>query len=209
MSRTTRAPVYLPRHGWLRAAVLAWACVAGVAAQVLPVDRLVAVVEQRALTATDLRLATRLGSIPGNVRDDDALVEQLVARELVRLEVERFAVPEPDRARVDSRLAELAAGRPLDDFLAELATLGVSREGVGRVVADDLRVTAYVDQRFSAAAQPTDTEVAARAATDGDASPQGLATARRALTADRLQALVADWVAGLRRRASVRVVVRP
>ena len=189
--------------------LLVWAGVAAASAQVQPVDRLVAVVEQRALTASDLRVATRLGSIAGNAPDEVALVDQLVARELVWHEMERFAVPEPARERVEARMAALASGRSLDDFLAELATLGVSRDGVRRIVADDLRIAAYIEQRFTAAAQPTDVEVATRAAADGDTSAEGLAEARRALVAERTQALVADWVAGLRRRASVRMAVGP
>ncbi len=209
MRRTTRATVYPPRRWWPRRAaplgLLVWAGVAGVSAQVLPVDRLVAVVEQRALTASDLRVATRLGSIPGDAPDEAALVEQLVARELVWHEMERFAVPEPPRERVEARMVTLAGGRSLPDFLAELAGLGVSRDGVERWVADDLRIAAYIEQRFTAPAQPTDVEVAARAAAEGDTSSEGLAAARRVLVAERTQALVADWVAGLRRRASVRL----
>lgn len=193
----------------MSAALVACLCVTGAVAQVLPVDRLVAVVEQRALTASDLRVATRLGSIPGNAPDDVALVEQLVAHELIRLEVERFAVAQPTHARVEAQMLALAGTRPLDDFLGELAALGLSREGVVRAVADDMRIGAYLDQRFSAAAQPTDGEVATRATSDGDTSAQGLIAARRALIAERTQALVDDWVAGLRRRAAVRVVTRP
>jgi hypothetical protein len=213
MTGTTRATVYLPHPGWPRRAaligLLVCAAVAGTSAQVLPVDRLVAVVEERALTASDLRVAMRLGSIPGEAPDEVALVEQLVARELVRHEMERFDVPEPPRERVDARVLALAGGRSLDDFLAELAALGVPRDGVTRIVADDLKIAAYVEQRFTTAAQPTDVEVTTRAAADGDASAAGLAAARRALVAERTQVLVGDWVSGLRRRAAVRLAVSP
>lgn len=212
MSRTTRATVYLPLRRWIPracgAVLLAWLGAHGSWAQVVPVDRLVAVVEQRALTAGDLRLATRLGSIPGGATDETALVEQLVARELMRIEVDRFAIPEPAAEAVEARIAALAGQRPLEAWRAEVLALGVSSEDIERSVADDLRITAYLDQRFTAAAQPTDTEVAARAAADGGVSPERLASARRALVAERTQALVAEWVSGLRRRAAVRVVAR-
>jgi hypothetical protein len=154
-------------------------------------------------------VGTRLGSIPGNAPNDVALVEQLVARELVWHEMERFDVPDPPRERVDARMLALAGDRPLDEFLAELAALGVSPDRVTRIVTDDLRIAAYIEQRFTTAAQPTDLEVATRAAADGDASGEGLAAARRALVAERTQALVGDWVSGLRRRAVVRLAVSP
>jgi len=178
------------------------------AGQPLPVDRLVAVVEQRALTATDLRLAIRLGSIPGNAANDAVLVEQLVTRELIRAEAERFAVVEPTGAEVDARLTLLAAGREVDVWLDELTSLGASPDRIRRMVADDLRIAAYVEQRFTTAAQPTDAEAVARAAAGGSTAPEDVAAARHALVAERRQVLIDDWVAGLRRRAAVRVVAR-
>lgn len=193
---------------------VAVACIASLglpafaAGQPLPVDRLVAVVEQRALTATDLRLAIRLGSIPGNAANDAVLVEQLVTRELIRAEAERFAVVEPTPAEVDARLTLLAAGREVAGWLDELASLGASPDRIRRMVADDLRIAAYVEQRFTTAAQPTDAEAAARAAAGGSTAPDDVAAARHALVAERRQVLIDDWVAGLRRRASVRVVTR-
>ncbi len=178
------------------------------AAQAMPIDRLVAVVEQRALTAGDLRLATRLSSIPGGAPDEAALVEQLVTRELVRAEADRFAVTPPSEASVDARMAGLASGQPMADWLADLEALGASADRVRRHVADDLRIAAYIDQRFAAAAQPTEAEVTARLGDTSD-TPDARAAARRALIVERTDALVADWVAGLRRRASVRIVARP
>lgn len=178
------------------------------AGQPLPVDRLVAVVEQRALTASDLRLAIRLGSIPGNAANDAALVEQLVTRELIRAEAERFAVVEPTAAEIDARLTLLAGGRQVAAWLDELASLGASPDRIRRMVADDLRIVAYVEQRFTTAAQPTDAEAAARATAGGSTTPEDVAAARHALVAERRQVLIDDWVTGLRRRAAVRVVAR-
>lgn len=186
-----------------------WAAPVPARGQSEAVDRLVAVVEQRALTATDLRLATRLGSIPGNVADEALLVEQLVARELIRLEVERFAVAEPSAAAVTERLRALAGARDVDAWLADLSTLGVTPERIRRLVADDLRIASYLEQRFAAAAQPTDAEAVQRAGADGRTSPEAIAAARRALTAERTRALIDEWLVGLRRRAAVRVVERP
>jgi hypothetical protein len=209
--RATDATVYPAIGRALRR--LALACLAAVTAsaasgQPVPVDRLIAVVDQRALTATDLRLAIRLGSIPGSAPNDAALVEQLVTRELIRIEADRFAVVEPTPAEVDARLTALAAGRDVGGWLEELASLGASEDRVRRMVADDLRVAAYLEQRFTSAAQPTDGEAVARATAEGGTSPTDVAAAGRALLAERRQALIDDWVAALRRRANVRVVAR-
>src|SRR5688572_16233917 len=106
--RAFDATVYPGAAGPLRhaaAAIGAALCLSfAVAAQQVPLDRLVAVVEQRALTASDLQLATRLGSIPGGAADEGALVDQLVTRELIRLEADRFAIIEPPAAEVEARL---------------------------------------------------------------------------------------------------------
>ena len=61
--------------------------------------------------------------------------------------------------------------------------------------ADDLRLASYLDERFSAASQPTDEEIR-----------QAGEAARPTLAAERRQTLVSAWVADLRRRADVRVL---
>lgn len=196
--------------------VASWAGPARAAAvQPSTIERLVAVVDQRALTATDLQLAIRLGSIEGEAADEAASIDRLVTRELIRLEVERFAVAEPTPEAVEARIATLSAGTDRPAWLAGLEVLGASSDRVRRLVADDLRIAAYVEQRFSTAAQPTEAEVLARAASQPDAlrpttppAAAALTAARDALLVERRQALLDDWVAGLRRRTSVRVVGR-
>lgn len=95
-----------------------------------------------------------------------------------------------------------------------LATVGWTRQTLRGVARDDLRIQTYLDQRFAAAAQPTDLEVAAyyrehqaRFTKDGAVQPLGdVAEAIRAeLTAARRAQLIRDWVAGLRERVDVAV----
>ncbi len=192
---------------WLAAltACLAW-CAVDARGQVAPVDRLVAVVGDQALMASDVRAALVLGSIPADGSADDVQAERLVLRELMRLEVDRFAVPPPAPAAVDARLRERLAGARADGSSAD-----VDQSLLRRMAADDLRIAVYVEQRFSAAAQPTDVEVSVRAAVDAGRtpSPDDLEAARQQLGAERRQALVEEWAAGLRRRAPVRLVGRP
>ena len=76
-----------------------------------------------------------------------------------------------------------------------LAASGIG-ENVLRVhAADDLRLASYLDERFSAASQPTDAEVSQA----GEASRPRLAEERR-------RTLVAAWSSELRRRADVTVL---
>ena len=61
--------------------------------------------------------------------------------------------------------------------------------------ADDLRLSAYLDERFSSASQPTEEEVR-----------QAGEAARARLTAERRQTLVNAWIAELRRRTEITVL---
>ena len=78
-------------------------------------------------------------------------------------------------------------------------------------VADDLRMDVYVDQRFTAASQPTDVEVTQEAIREGVREPTAdqLREARRRLVQARRSALVADWLAGIRGRTDVQIAGTP
>lgn len=164
---------------------VAW--VAGVAAgqpEVL-VDRTVAVVAGRAITLADARAAVALGLVDAPDGADAARVGAtlLVDRELVLREVQRYAPAEPDTAEVDARVAEVT--RRLGDAAVEriFAATGFSAARLRSWVRDDLRLQAYLAQRFAAAGAAGDPEAAAR---------------RRDL--------VAEWVADLRRRTPLVVL---
>jgi hypothetical protein len=176
------------------------------ARQAVLVDRLVAVVGEQALTWRDVEVARLLGSIPAAGAPADG-VDRLVARELMHLEVERLGVSEPIAAAVDERLGrarQRAGGDPA--WTRHLQALGLSEVRAREWVADDLRIDVYVDQRFTAAAQPTDVETAAEAARAGAApSPEQIADARRRLVQARRAALVADWLDGIRGRTPVQI----
>lgn len=178
-----------------------------VASQMVLVDRLVATVGDQALTWRDVEAARLLGSIPSAGDPDDG-VNRLVLRELMHIEVERLAVAAPIPAAVDERLdrARQRAGGP-DALLRSLQVLGLTEARAREWVADDLRIDVYVDQRFTAAAQPTDAEVAQEAARQAGAVPTAaqLQDARRTLVQSRRSTLVADWLASLRARASVQI----
>ena len=88
-------------------------------------------------------------------------------------EVERYAPPPPSETLVTRRLQEIRGGVGAAAVEAALAAGGFTEERLRAWIVDDLRIAAYLDQRFSAD------------------SP-----ARRA-------SLIADWIADLRRRTPV------
>lgn len=176
-------------------------------AQAVLVDRLVAIVGEQALTWRDVQAARLLGSIQPGGTDAEA-VDRLVTRELMHLEVERLAVPSPIAAAVDERLDRLQQRAGSDDaFARAVESLGLTMDRAREWVADDIRIDVYMDQRFTAAAQPTDVEVTQEAITEAGRvpTPDQLAEARRRLVQVRRAALVADWLAGIRARTSIQI----
>jgi hypothetical protein len=196
-------------------------------AQSVTLDRLVATVGGQPIMASDVRAARTLGlldAVPADrpsaegVPDDGGVVERLIVRELMRAEVDRYSIALPDMEVVEERLAAVRAraGGPTLD--AALDRVGMTRGRLRAWVEDDLRIERYLQQRFDAAAQPSDEE--ARTFFEShereflrDGRPQPFAAVREAvrarLAADRRRDLIDDWLAGLRRRASVVVVPAP
>jgi hypothetical protein len=181
-------------------------------------DRLVAVVSGQPILASDLRAARALDLIAGAATlNDAALIDRLVVRELMRVEVERFSTTMVDVDRSNISRGDAAARTARAGGDAGLAALGLSP---GRLLAwleDDLRIEHYMRQRFDAAAQPSDDEALTWFQVHErdylrDGRPRPFADVRdevRArLAAERRQSLVDDWVVGLRRRAVV-VLVAP
>jgi hypothetical protein len=140
------------------------------------IDRVLAVVSGDVITLSDVRIAIALGrvDVEGAADPVGAALAQLIDRALILDEVNRFAPPEPSAAAVDAAYAALAmhvgAGTSLG---AVMTRQGISEASVRELLHEDLRMRAYLDQRFT---------------TD---NPQ------------QQRALVADWVAGLRRRADI------
>jgi hypothetical protein len=188
-------------------ALTGWAAAAHAAQPVL-VDRLVAVIGEQALTWRDVEAARLLGSIPpdGSEADD---VQRLLTRELMRLEVERLGVAMPIGPAIDERLGRaVQRAGSTEAWARTLQAWGLTDASAREWVADDIRIDVYVDQRFTAAAQPTDVEVTQEAATAAGGrppTPEQLQEARRRLVTNRRASLVADWLAGIRARTSIQI----
>lgn len=140
------------------------------------IDRVLAVVAGDVIMLSDVRAARDLGLVDaGPAADPDrAVLSQLIDRALILDEVERYAPPEPNADAVDRALSEVRARFPSERaFAAALARVGLDERQLRAMVRQNLRMRAYLDQRFA-----------------GE-------------TAERGEAIIAAWVAGLRGRAAI------
>lgn len=198
--------------------VLTLAVVAGGVLRGEIIDRVLAVVDNSVITQSDVVAAMRLGleKAPGAADPIAAVLDSLIERRLTLTEVDRYAPPEPSDADVNLRLEQVRLSFPsADAFRAVLAQTGLDEAQLRRHVRDDLRIDAYLQQRFGSAVQPSEEQTLDyyRAHPDqfsraGTLRPYDDAhdDARRALVAERRRALIRDWVAGLRRRADISVL---
>ena len=113
------------------------------------VDRTLAIVAGRTVTLSDARTALALGLVEGAAVDAD-VVQRLVDRELMLREVDRYDPPEPTVERIDERLAAARAVAGGEDGLARvLRDGGFAERRLRAWIRDDLRVEAYLQQRFA------------------------------------------------------------
>jgi hypothetical protein len=155
------------------AAMLLTAAPVGLRAEI--VDRVMAVVNGAIVTQSDVYGAMAFGLVDaaGGADPLGSALEQLIERELVLAEVNRYAPPEPDEGAVAARAATMRNRFPTPEaYERALASNGYTDERVRAGARDAIRVEAYLNQRFDASLQP----------------------AERA-------AVIAQWKAGLRRRA--------
>jgi hypothetical protein len=178
------------------------------------IDRTLALVSGQPITLSDARAAMALGLVDIEPSAPDpiaAATRQLIDRELMLREVQRYAPASPGEAEVDARLEDIrrrfadgaALARVLDQY-------GFTDARLRAWLRDDLRTQAYLAQRFASASLPTDTEIArayerARGEFDqrGLTAEQASPIVRDRLIATRRRELIADWQADLRRRADV------
>lgn len=176
----------------------AWLLALGSVAHAEIIDRVLAILSGQIITQTDVQAALDLGLVDAPSGNDRlaAGLSALIDRVLMLNEVRRVIPPEPSPAAVDTRLARTRQRFDSPAALARvLAASGVDEAVLKVYAADDLRLAAYLDERFSAASQPTDQELR-----------QVQEAARSALIAERRQSLIAAWVAELRRRADVTIL---
>jgi hypothetical protein len=141
-------------------------------------DRVLAVVAGQLIMLSDVNAVRDLGIV--NVRPDSPdptaeVLARLIDRELMLAEVDRYAPTEPDPTLIDRDVAAVRERFPSEKaFNDVLARSGYDLDHVHEIVRQNLRLRAYLDERF--------------ATTDDQ---------------QRRQTLIDDWLAGLRRRTPV------
>jgi hypothetical protein len=162
------------------------------------IDRILAVISGQILTRSDVEAAVSLGVVeppPGRDRIAAGL-DALIDRVLMLNELRRVVPPEPGSAAIDARLDRMRSRFESPAALSRvLAASGIDETVLRIYAADDLRLSSYLEERFSGAAQPTDEEVR-----------QAGEAARQRLFDERRQTLVGAWIAELRRRADITVL---
>jgi hypothetical protein len=169
----------------LAAALSAALAVSGSRVEII--DRVLAVVNGVLLTQTDVFGAMVFGLVESRPSGSDvgdpiqSALDELIDRELVLGEVNRYQPPEPADEAITARADAIRARFPsAEAYQRAMASTGYSEERVRAAARDALRVETYFDQRFGAAVQPADRQI-----------------------------LIADWKAGLRRRADVTIQYQP
>jgi hypothetical protein len=128
------------------------ALLAGHVGRAETIDRVLAVVAGQLITLSDVTAATDLGlqSPDGAADPVRAVLSKLIDRELVLAEVDRYAPAEPTTEAVDrevlrvrQRFASAAA------FTAALERSGIDEQHLRETLRQDLRMQAYLDQRFT------------------------------------------------------------
>ena len=156
---------------------LALCCVLLFSGQLL--DRILAVVDGAPITQSDVTAAMQLGLVQPRAGEPFAgAIDALVERELMLEEVDRYAPPDPAEADISRRYDEIRtrAGTRFDSILA---ASGLTEDQLRREVRNDLRIEAYLQQRFGTS-QPSDERAT----------------------------MIRDWLAGLRRRANINILPR-
>jgi len=197
---------------WWMAAIVAAAVVSVRADEIL--DRVLAVVGGDLILQSDVTAARDFGyAAAGDAADPTAaILSQLVDRDLVLTEVDRYAPPEPPASAIDLEMQRIRKRFDSDaEYGTALARSGLDARQLRQIVRQNLRMTAYLNERFTVLS-PTEEEAAryyrehpAAFARDRQTRPfQDVRGEAAALwVADRRKALVDEWVAGLRRRADI------
>jgi hypothetical protein len=180
-------------------------------------DRIVARVNGYAITLSDVKAAVALGIVKGDPADDSA-IQPLIDRQLMLAEVARFIPPEPEPSAIDREVAAIKArvGPKLD---AIMESAGLDEGRIREIARENLRLQAYLDQRFGTSTQLTEDEVERyyrihpeEFTRDGRLMPfvEAEPTARANAAGERRTATVAQWLRDLRARAEIsKPTVRP
>lgn len=178
-------------------------------------DRVLARANGEPITLSDTHAALELGIVerPEGVDPILSALRQLIERRLVLAEVARFAPPEPDPVMLNGQMNALKGRVGGADRLAALEkNTGVDETRIREIARDNLRIQAYLNQRFGSSVQATDEDAALyyrmhldEFRVNGELTPYEAAepAARQKAAAERRRAVIFQWMRELRQRADV------
>jgi hypothetical protein len=185
------------------------------------IDRIMAVVGREIILLSDVTAATRFGLIDVAPSEDPlrAGMEALIARQLQLIEVNRYLPAEPSAAALDQRIATVRSRFGSEEqFRAALSEVGMSEAQLRSRARDNLRIESYREQRFGAALQPSDEDLAryyraheSEFTTGGVLQPLDRVRdeVRTRLIRERSTVLINEWLDTLRGRTDVQVLYSP
>jgi len=179
-------------------------------------DEVVAVVEAHSITLSEVTAETRVrlaesqgpaaASITLDRRILGASLRKTIEERVVLSEMQRLKLFDVDSAEVEALVARLRTKFPSRaDYDAFTRSIELTDDEIGAILARELRVARYLDNRLNLAAQLRESELldATRGKNLSDAEREQL---REQLAAEKYQRLLRELLADLRRRASVRVL---
>jgi hypothetical protein len=182
-------------------------------------DRVLARVNGQAITLSDARAAIGLGLVRVSPGEDPITLamEQSIERQLLLGEVARFSPPEPDAAAIAREKAVITRSPPGGDLEALMKSTGLDEERIAEMARDNLRIQAYLNQRFGVTLQASQDEAAQYYRShpeefqrDGKPIPfdEAEPVARQRTSSERRQSTIAQWLRDLRQRADVAVLYK-
>lgn len=179
-------------------------------------DEVVAVVDAHSVTLSEVAAETRVRLVSsqgagaaGMPLDRPILAASLrktIEERVVLSEMQRLKLFDLEPGELESLLARFRARFASEaEFESFCRMVELTDEEIGAILARELRVARYLDNRLKLAAQLRDSEL--EEATRGQKlSPAEREELRRRLSQEKYQRLLAELLADLRKRSTVRVL---
>jgi len=196
--------------------LVALAAFSAVAAERQLLDEVVAVVEAHSITLSEVAAETRVrlveaqgpaaAAAPLDRRILAASLRRTIEERVVLSEMQRLKLFDLESGEIDALLARLRSRFPSRaEYDAFARTVELTDDEIGGILARELRVARYLDNRLKLAAQLRESELeeAARGKKLSAAAREQL---REQLAQEKYQRMLQELLTDLRRRASVRVL---
>jgi hypothetical protein len=179
-------------------------------------DEVVAVVDAHSITLSEVAAETRVrlvssqGAAAGGMPLDRpilaASLRKTIEERVVLAEMQRLKLFDLEPGELESLLARFRArfASPAE-YESFSRTLELTDEEIGAILARELRVARYLDNRLKLAAQLRDSELD-EAARGQKLSPAARDQLRQRLSQEKYQRLLSELLDDLRKRSTVRVL---